>query len=99
MLLPVVKAREMGLASNLRVDEEVMRSAQEGQSARVEGSRVGGGPDGGVKRGGGRLEETRGRTCLSCSSALLRTLASASRVATMQLLIAAASILVTWRGP
>lgn len=32
------------------------------------------------------------RTCLSCNSALLRTLASASRVATMQLLIAAASI-------
>ena len=35
------------------------------------------------------------RTCLSCNSALLRTSASASRVAIMQLLMAAASILGT----
>lgn len=47
----------------------------------------------GVRRSG------RGRTCLSCNSALLRMSASASRVAIMQLLMAEASILTSRCGP
>lgn len=44
---------------------------------------------------GGEGEGVRRRTCLSCNSALLRTSASASKVAIMQLLMAAASMLGT----